>query len=361
MAETSGALLHYADAEVLAELLGALANRLYVSRLSLCDRLHQNVAGKELFLRRLQFLLVREGVQTLPCFRGDHISLPEPHRHQSRPAVKTDGVSTAEECLRSSTEKPGWKNSSCSSVPWPMQVFITDWGSVGETANAALDAYEEDFGAVTQGIVCINPDILPYLPSINYPEENIASLFFINYNPHEFRGKCNCLTNLLDFFTEVIRIYDCTKAVDLVYIDFQKAFNKVPQARLMAKVEAHGIQGNCSRWIRSWLTGRTQRAVIHDQASGSTLVTSGVPQGSVLSPLLFITYINDLEVGIIRKTNKFADDMELCNKASKDRNRVTIQSSLNRLLQSTKTWQMSINIDKYSVIDVGTNNRHFCK
>ncbi|KAF2352661.1 Reverse transcriptase domain [Trinorchestia longiramus] len=68
----------------------------------------------------------------------------------------------------------------------------------------------------------------------------------INDTQHGFREKRSCLTNLLDFFGEVNRIYDRTKAVDLVYLDFQKAFNKVPHGRLMAKVEAHGIRGNYS-------------------------------------------------------------------------------------------------------------------
>ncbi|KAF2361881.1 Reverse transcriptase domain, partial [Trinorchestia longiramus] len=66
----------------------------------------------------------------------------------------------------------------------------------------------------------------------------------INDTQHGFREKRSCLTNLLDFFGEVNRIYDSTKAVDLVYLDFQKAFDKVPHERLMAKVEAHGIRGN---------------------------------------------------------------------------------------------------------------------
>ncbi|KAF2362384.1 Reverse transcriptase domain [Trinorchestia longiramus] len=129
----------------------------------------------------------------------------------------------------------------------------------------------------------------------------------IDWN-QESQEKRSCLTNLLDFFGEVNRIYDRTKAVDLVYLDFQKAFDKVPHERLGAKVEAHGIRGNYSRWIRNWLTGRTQRVMIHDQASDSTLVTSAVPQGSVLGPLLFIIYMKDLDVGIISKINKFSDD-----------------------------------------------------
>ncbi|KAF2355420.1 Reverse transcriptase domain [Trinorchestia longiramus] len=159
----------------------------------------------------------------------------------------------------------------------------------------------------------------------------------INDTQHGFREKRSCLTNLLDFFREVNRVYDRTKAVYLVYLDFQKAFDKVPHERLTAKVEAHGIRGNYSRWIRNWLTGRSQRVVIHDQASDSTLVTLGVPHGSVLGLLLFIIYINELDVGIISKINKFADDTKLCHRTFTERDRVTIQSDLTRLLQWTDT------------------------
>ncbi|KAF2352887.1 Reverse transcriptase domain [Trinorchestia longiramus] len=104
---------------------------------------------------------------------------------------------------------------------------------------------------------------------------------------------------------------------------------------------------------------RTQRVVIHDEASDPALVTSGVPQGSVLDPLLFIIYINDLDVGIISKINKFGDDTKFCHRAFTEMDRATIQSDLNRLLQSTETWQMSFNIEKCSVMHVGANNRHF--
>ncbi|KAF2348298.1 Reverse transcriptase domain [Trinorchestia longiramus] len=98
----------------------------------------------------------------------------------------------------------------------------------------------------------------------------------INDTQHGFREKRSSLTNLLDFFGEVNRIYDSKKALYLVYLDFQKASDKVPHERLMTKVEAHGIRGNYSRWIRNWLTGRTQRVVIHDETTRDliTQVTS---------------------------------------------------------------------------------------
>ncbi|KAF2357587.1 Endonuclease/exonuclease/phosphatase [Trinorchestia longiramus] len=87
--------------------------------------------------------------------------------------------------------------------------------------------------------------------------KHLSDQNLINDIQHGFREKRSCLTNLLDFFGEVNRIYDRTKSVDLVYLDFQKAFDKVLHERLMAKVEAYRIRGNYFRWIRNWLTSRT--------------------------------------------------------------------------------------------------------
>ena len=139
----------------------------------------------------------------------------------------------------------------------------------------------------------------------------------IGDSQHGFRNTRSCLTSLLDFFAQVIDTYDTdnNKAVDLVYLCFQKAFDKVPHERLMVKVNAHSIQNDAARWIRNWLSGRRQRVCINQSYSNWVPVTSGVPQGCVLSPLLFLKYVNDLDTNIVSKMSKFAADAKLCHRA----------------------------------------------
>jgi len=179
----------------------------------------------------------------------------------------------------------------------------------------------------------------------------------IKETQHGFRSKLSCLSNLLDFFNKVTEIYDETKAVDLIYLDFQKAFDKVPHERLLKKVEALGITGNVARWLRNWLTDRKQRVCVGQGKSQWTTVTSGVPQGSVLGPLLFIIYINDLDTDIISKLTKFADDTKLCYKADCTQDCLILQRDLDRLVDWSDKWQMNFNIEKCTVMHIGSHNR----
>ena len=132
----------------------------------------------------------------------------------------------------------------------------------------------------------------------------------INTSQHGFLKARSCLTNLLCFFEEITKWVDDGSPVDVIYLDFQKAFDKVPHQRLILKLKSHGM-GNSINWIEQWLTDRRQRVFVDGEVSSWKSVLSGVPRVSALGPILFLVYINDLEEGVTGKILKFADDTYL--------------------------------------------------
>lgn len=178
----------------------------------------------------------------------------------------------------------------------------------------------------------------------------------ISNSQHGFRKGRSCLTNLLEFFHTMFSLYDKSRAIDILYLDFQKAFDKVPHKRLMAKVRSYGITGEVADWIENWLTGRKQRVVINGKSSSWREVTSGVPQGSVLGPLLFIIYINDLDEGLLSLISKFADDTKLGIDASDEAAIKQAQEALRKIGQWSEDWQMPFNVDKCKVMHIGSRN-----
>ena len=113
----------------------------------------------------------------------------------------------------------------------------------------------------------------------------------INTCQHGFLKARSCLTNLSCFFEEIAKCVDDGSPVDVVYLDFQKAFDKVPHQRLLLKLKPHGIGNDVINWIEKWLTQRRQRVIVNGEISNWKSVLSGVPQRSVLDPMLFLIYI----------------------------------------------------------------------
>jgi ribonucleases P/MRP protein subunit RPP40 len=163
---------------------------------------------------------------------------------------------------------------------------------------------------------------------------------------------------LLEFLEPVTEAADSGKSVDVVYLDFAKAFDKVPHARLLRKVEAAGIGGHVLQWIKDWLSDRKQRVVVNGKFSGWHAVLSGVPQGSVLGPVLFNIFINDIDNEATRNQiiKKFADDTKIAQVLSDPSASQELQATLDRLSAWAARWGMAFNMAKCHVMHIGKHN-----
>jgi hypothetical protein len=171
-------------------------------------------------------------------------------------------------------------------------------------------------------------------------------------NQHGFRAKRSCETQLLDLTNELAKRLDKGIQTDMIVLDFSKAFDKVPHERLLKKLHHYGIRGSVNDWIRCFLTQRSQRVVIDGKASQDVHVDSGVPQGTVLGPLLFLVYINDLPLAVSSQTRLFADDSILYREIHTINDCHILQQDLEKLSQWEKTWGMLFNAEKCNSIRI---------
>ena len=167
-----------------------------------------------------------------------------------------------------------------------------------------------------------------------------------------------CTTQLLiamDYWTKAL---EQRIPVDVVYLDFKKAFDPVPHTRLLIKLQAYGIGGQLYNWLCNYFTGRKQRVVLNDESSSWTSVTSGVPQGSVLGPLLFNIFINDLPSIVQSPLVLFADDAKVFHTIQSEDDYLKLQQDLDNLFLWSCEWQLGFNVDKCKVLHIGSNQHN---
>ena len=189
--------------------------------------------------------------------------------------------------------------------------------------------------------------------------EHLTTGGYLSKEQHGFRAKRSCSTHLLEVINEWSQIIESGDPIDALYLYFQKAFDSVPHMRLLSKLERYGVSGKLLRWISAFLTGRQQQVVVGGQTSSWAPVSSGVPQGSVLGPVLFIVYINDLPETVQSSMKLFADDTKIYSNVSCSSGPVQLQGDLDAISRWSDIWQMPFNRDKCSSLHVGSRNpRH---
>ena len=151
------------------------------------------------------------------------------------------------------------------------------------------------------------------------------------------------ITQLLVTLQDWLLNIDNYLPTDAVYMDFKKAFDTVPHVRLIRKLEGYGIRGNILNWIKSFLDNRKQFVKINNSSSSQLSITSGVPQGSVLEPTLFIYFINDLPNVTNLNTKIFADDTKVYNSVTNDEDRAKLQEAIDNMYKWTQTWLLKFN------------------
>ena len=174
---------------------------------------------------------------------------------------------------------------------------------------------------------------------------------------HGFRQQLSCETQLIEFIQDTAENMNLGKQTDVIVMDFSKAFDKVCHRRLLCKLRNYGIGGLTGGWIEDFLTERTQRVVVEGQCSIPAAVRSGVPQGSVIGPALFLFYINDIADEISSTVRLFADDTIIYTALKSQTDSKSLQGDLDLLASWEKRWRMEFHPEKCQVIPI-TRNRN---
>ena len=176
----------------------------------------------------------------------------------------------------------------------------------------------------------------------------------LSNNQHAFRRGRSCLSQLLQHIEYVLEILEKKCNIDVIYLDFSKAFDKVDHKILMKKVKQFGIEGKIYTWLENFLTNRYQQVIVDGILSSKERVISGVPQGTVLGPLLFLIYINDLEPELKNSILRiFADDSKIVKPIRNQVDHDELQDDLLTAMKWADSNNMELNRKKFQLMQYG--------
>ena len=179
-----------------------------------------------------------------------------------------------------------------------------------------------------------------------------------NKNQHGFRKGRSCLTQLLSHHDNIINLLEQGFSVDVVYLDFAKAFDKVDHNILLHKLKKLKIDGKTLKWISNFLEDRVQQVIVNGKLSTPHQVISGVPQGSVLGPLLFLILIGDIDDNIFHALiTSFADDTRATKVMKTETDAVELQNDLFRIYEWSEENNMQFNSVKFELIRYGKDQK----
>ena len=164
-------------------------------------------------------------------------------------------------------------------------------------------------------------------------------------NQHGFRKNHSCESQLILTVEDLAKNLDHGDQMDMIILDFSEALDEVPHQRLISKLQFYGIQGSILISIKSWLTS-SQSVIIHGECSKSVDVSSGVPEGTVLGPLMFLLFIDDIQDDLECNLRLFADDTLLFHKITHHDDTLALQRDLDKLGLWADRWQMLFNPSK---------------
>ena len=205
-------------------------------------------------------------------------------------------------------------------------------------------------------LTCICSKVMEHI-MLSHISKHLAANNILIDEQHGFRQNLSTTTQLVTATDDWSSSLQSRGQTDIVFLDFQKAFDRVPHPHLRSKLHYYGIRGDSLRWTMSLLANRHQAVVVNGARSAWMPVTSGVPQGSVIGPVLFLLYINDIKLNIKSTMRLFADDSVIYPRIDSPSDTHILQEDLHVLADWSTKWLMGFNIKKCATLSI-TNKKH---